>query len=227
MGVRAPLAEVLPSPWLQDRPGALTTDQQNLFASPDFSNLRDAHSGDSIRHALVFRSREQKLVLIPAMERVAEFYILLSFSNPGEWHCRSENLGPNAGFFADVSQVRGEPVADVNHRRGKPLGPQQPAHRNARHRMKVPWKVPRTQHVPGEKFLQGGRSSPEFACDIDQVPWPSSRPQDGLPLRHGAEHDNIGENPCRRFGSVSPRQSYVELVSKPEESSEESVDPAL
>ena len=93
--------------------------------------------------------------------------------------------------------------------------------------MKVPGEVLRPHFVPGEKLLQRGRRSSKLARDVDSITWPGSRSQDGSSPRHGAEHDDVGQNPCRGFGSISTGETHLELVGQSQESSQESIHPVL
>ncbi len=78
------------------------------------------------------------------------------FPDDGARDSCSLHLRADAALFANMGEIGGEAVAEVDHRRGQTFLQKEPAYFDARSGMEVAGEVGRSQFPAGEQQLQGG-----------------------------------------------------------------------
>ena len=125
-----PAREVLPSLRLQlaQDPASREYDPVLAYYLPD---LRDRDPCNFSRDSLPWGRGEEKLIVIAAMQRESQVHRAPLPARDRPWNCFRLNLRPYLRFFAQVRQVSGKAIADINHRGGYAALPQAAADCNA------------------------------------------------------------------------------------------------
>ena len=84
---------------------AVCIDQDYVFLSGYAANSSDGNVGNLRRHVSSGASREQQLVVFPAVKSIFERYERTRPPDLGARDGRSRNLGAHSGFFTDVGEI--------------------------------------------------------------------------------------------------------------------------
>src|SRR6185369_15127363 len=101
------LREVLPPFRLQPLRLAALILEPHSWPLDDLAYLGDCDSGNFFRNPL--RRREEQFVVVPAVESVVEGRVV------SDRHLCPENYRAHFALLADVGEIRGEAIADVDH----------------------------------------------------------------------------------------------------------------
>ena len=146
---------------------------------------------------------EKQLVVLAAVEREFQVDRLAPTANPSPRNVGGEDYGPHVRLFANVCEVGGKPVAEIDHGRSQPAPPQEIPNYDPRHGVEMAREILRLRLFPGEEFLEGRGTAAQFPRHIDSVPGLRARPQKGRPLRNRSQHYDVGQNVAGGLGRIS------------------------
>lgn len=205
------LCEVLPASGAKVRASAAFIDENDPLLARDAADAGDGNPRDANRDTFPGGQCEEKFVVFAAIEGYAKINRSRLSPNPRARNGVGRDFCTHSRFFADVGEIGGEAVAQIDHRRGEMFFAQNPAHGNSWNGREVSWKVLRTRLSSSEEFRESGGRSAESAGYVDLITRHRPGPQNCLPFRHSAEYNDIGTNTAWRFGGISPRQNRFEL----------------
>lgn len=110
---------MLPTLGAQLESHALVSHEDELLVACDVANLGDVDTCDSGMDSLATRHREKQFVVITAMQSELQIDFVGWFPYPGTGYSRGLDLRANTTLFADVPQICGEAVAEIDHGRGE------------------------------------------------------------------------------------------------------------
>jgi hypothetical protein len=193
----------------------------------------DGDSKDTARDACGGRYGEEELVVFASVECGAEGLFRWELCCEGmEGDCGGVDFGSEAGGFAEVGEVGGEAVADVDGGGGEVTAKEGGADVEAGLRVSV-WVIgcggsdPR-RTVGGEERGEFGVGSAERAGDEEGVAGVCSGAAEGAAGGGGADEDDVGEDEAGGgLGGVAASEGYVVPLGEGAEASEEALDPLL
>src|SRR5205807_4577233 len=109
--------EVFPAPRAEFSQATVRAPDENFLTASDAADFSNWDSANARRNAFMCRGRKQKFVVLSAMERKGKANASPRAAVPGDRNGFLVDFRPHARFFANVHQVRREPVADIDHRR--------------------------------------------------------------------------------------------------------------
>ena len=133
----------------------------------------------------------------------------------------------HSAFLADVSEVGGESIAEIDHGRGETPVRQCPAHLNPWGWMEVTGIVRRPQLSSGEQQIQSSGRSAQLASHINAIPGTRPRAPDCLTARRRTNDHDICQNSVSGLGRISAGEHHVKLVRQLQQTPQEAVDPGL
>ena len=153
------------------------------------------------------------------------------FSEQMEGDCGGVDLGAEAGGFAEMSEVGGEAIADVDGGGGEPAAEKRCADFEARLRVEM-WVRGRGSGsgwaVGGEQGGELGVGSTERAGDVEGVAGVCSGAAQGAARWSGADEDDVGEDEVGGgLGGIATGEGGVVLRGEGAETVEETFDPSL
>ncbi len=233
LAARLRLAEVLPSAWLEFEAdlGVIAAEEQHrrqvLAGLFDVADVADRNAGDFRGNAAVGRRREEQLIFVAAVQRVVERDLVAT--KAGQRDGFGLDFGPHAALLADVREIGGEPVADVDHRRGDGFFAQVARHGELRHREEVRAAVGSavTAFRLLHHALEHRDRSAELAGDVEIVAGASAGAEDGFAVGNGADDRDVGEDTSRRLRDVAAGESHAVAFRECKKAVEEAVHPAL
>ena len=86
-----------------------------MLAPRDVANLGDGDACDSGRDALATGRREKQFVVIAAVQGELQIDFVGWFADAGAGDGRGLDLRANSTLFADVREIGGEAVAEIDH----------------------------------------------------------------------------------------------------------------
>ena len=117
---------MLPALGAKLRSDALAVYQEHLLFASNVANFRDGNACDSCRYAFARMCCKKQLVSFAAVEGETEIYFMRfaaslpsvnpGLRNPGFGDGFRRDFGTHAAFFAHMSEIGGEAIADVDHR---------------------------------------------------------------------------------------------------------------
>ena len=90
--------------------------QDYLFAWRDAANSRNGDSGNAGGNTFATRSREEKFVVLSAVQGELPIDLPRRFPHFGARNKFQLDFHPSGALFADVCQIGGEAIAGVDHR---------------------------------------------------------------------------------------------------------------
>lgn len=120
---------------------ALVIHEDDVFLARGVANLGDVDARDVRRDLLPARRGEKQFVVITAMQGKLQIDFVSWLPDAGTRYGRGLNLRANTTFFADMPEVGGEAVAEIDHGRGKTFFQQKLANLDSRHGMEVPGEI--------------------------------------------------------------------------------------
>ena len=192
----AGLFEVLPALRLEFAGLAAGIEQRHFPVSDNVADFGDTHARDPRRHWLAAWCGEEQLVVIPAVQRELKVDLVSRTSDAGARNCLRLNLRANSTFIADMGEIGGEAVADVNHRGNQTFFPQNASNCNPRHGMEVVTESRGTKFLARRQQLQGSCGTAQLACHINTIPGAGTRTPDCFASGNRADDHNIRQNPA-------------------------------
>ena len=128
---------MLPTLGVEFESHALVIHEDDVLLARDVANLGDVDARDLGRDLLPARRGEKQFVVITAMQSKLQIDFAGQLPYGGTGYGRGLDLRANAAFFADMPEVRGEAVAEIDHGRGKTFFQQKLANLDSRHGMEV------------------------------------------------------------------------------------------
>ena len=132
--------------------------QEDSRAACDSSDLRDRNTSDLMGNALASGGREQQFVVVTAMKRQPKVNFAGWSPHNGARNGGCLHFRPDAALFADVGQISGEAIAQVDRGRGQPTFHQNAANFKAGAGREMSLELIRPDLSPREKQIQGCRS---------------------------------------------------------------------
>jgi len=120
---------------------ALIIHEDDVLLARDVADLGDVDTRDSGRDLLPARPREKQFVVVTAMQGKLQVDFVNWLADAGARYSRSLDLRANTTLFADMPEVGGEAVAEIDHGRGKTFFQQKLANLDSRHGMEVPGEI--------------------------------------------------------------------------------------
>ncbi len=211
--------------------GCIEQDQR-LFAGAlaQDADAMDRHAEERAPDFCAWRGCEEKLVVLASVESESERL----FARGGTKRKRVDGQRGflkscgEAGFFAEVGEVGGEAVADVDHG----VGERAQAAALGEARLGVEMRMARRSlREPAEFFWmareceQFGRGSAEAAGDIEEIAGARGGSQARMTARKLPDSDDVGADEAGGFGGVSPGEGNTMTRGEREKSVEEAVEP--
>src|SRR5215469_2203745 len=81
--------------------------------------------------------------------------------------------------------------------------------------------------APLHYLPESRQGTAQLSTDKNAIARARSRAQDGLPLRHAADDDNVGQNSGRRFRRIAAGEDHSVLSGKPKQAAGELTNPRL
>src|SRR6185369_3366808 len=106
------------------------------------AKVADINSRDPGWHLLPSRCCEEQFVVFSAVQGKPKI------SLSGHRNFVGFDLGTHTALFANVAQVGGKPIADIDHGRRQPLFAEKASHLNSRRGMEMPGKIPNANLLP-------------------------------------------------------------------------------
>src|SRR5271170_7365269 len=119
------MLEVLPALRTEFRSDAVRVDEENLLPRCDLANPGYSDPGDRGRDVRAFRRGEEQFVVIASMQRESKIDLQSRLADPRARERIHLEFRANATFFADVSEIGGKAVAEIDHGRGESFFPQE------------------------------------------------------------------------------------------------------
>ena len=107
--------EVFPTLWLEFRFRSVRTNQKDALASDHAADLSDGNAGDPGGNATSTAGGEQQLVILAAMEGKLRANFDRRLADAGLRNCWFPDFRAAATFLANVAQVGGQSVAEIDH----------------------------------------------------------------------------------------------------------------
>src|SRR5664280_3282280 len=189
---------MFPSGGIQGLSFAIGGGQLHLFPAQNLANTGDGNSGDLLRNAALGTGREEQLIFVAAMQRQRQ-----SILATGGGQSFGVNDSASATLFADVPQVGGESVADVDHGGDQLLLAQELADGEPGLGIEVLEVRPRPQTFSVAELVESSDCCAERAGDVEEIAGPRARAQDGFAGGNAAEHHDVGEYTVRRLRRVA------------------------
>src|SRR5579862_5961924 len=133
--------EMFPTLRAKSLPGSVLPKHHYLLPARDLADPRDGNLRDASRDRFPLGRSKEQLVIFAPIERKAEIdsSLLSADLRAGNGRCR--DFGTHPRLLADVAQIGGEAVAQIDHGRGKPPLAEKPADRNAWNGREVSRKI--------------------------------------------------------------------------------------
>jgi hypothetical protein len=141
---------MLPTLGAQLESHALVIHEDELLVARDVANLGDVDTCDSGMDSLATRHREKQFVVITAMQSELQIDFVGWFPYAGTGYSRGLDLRANTTLFADMPQICGEAVAEIDHGRGETFFEQKLANLDSGDGMEVPGKIGLPKFLAGE-----------------------------------------------------------------------------
>lgn len=121
------MLEVLPALRSEFDSGAVRVQENDLPGSGDVANLGDVDTRDSGRDSLTAGRREEQFIIVTSMQSEFEFDFAARLANLGARNRVRQDLRTNPALVANMPEIGGEAVAEIDHGRGETLFTQEPA----------------------------------------------------------------------------------------------------
>ncbi len=201
--------------------------QNNAFPPSDVAELRNLDASDVGRHSPAAGSSEEQFVVVAAVQGGLKVNFAARFSDVGEGDGVRANFSAHTAFFADVAEVGGEAVAEVDHGGSQVLLAQELSDGDSGLGVKVLGELGGAKFALGEEQAQSGGGTAEFASHVNAVAGFRTRAPDGFALWGGADDHDIGQNSGGRLGNVAAGEGDLKCIGQPEQAREKAVDPVL
>jgi len=113
------MLEVFPALRMEFCSHALVIHEDDVLLARDVANLGDVDARDSGRDLLATRGGEKQFVVVTAMQGELQIDFVSWPPDAGKRYRRSLDLRANTALFADMPEVGGKAVAEIDHGRGK------------------------------------------------------------------------------------------------------------
>ena len=134
----------------------------------------------------------------------------------------------NSALVADVPEIGGEAIAEIDHGCSEARFTQNPANFDSRDRIEMAGNVGRgPKFSPREQQLQRSGSASQSAGHVDAVSRTGTRAEDCFPFRDRTDDNNVSQNPAWGLGRVSPGEAHVEPIRQLEQAFQKLVNPTL
>jgi hypothetical protein len=196
-------------------------------SAKDSPDARDGYSGNCPRNSGRWRCAEEKLIVFSSIESLIERGARMDGNHGGV------NLRGDAGFGANVAEVSGDAVAQVDGGGGKAALLEVQPLREARLRiemrsercLKIARDLPE-RGLSGSHYLRealkASRRATKTSGDVEKVSGASAGTQQSPATRHGPGEDNIGQSDGG-FGEVATSERGKVATGQSEEPGEEAV----
>src|ERR1700722_7183170 len=144
------MLEVLPTLGLEFGAYPVFIHQKHLSIPGDVSNLRDRQTSNSSRNRFARAGGEKQFVVVTAVQGELQINFAGWLPNAGAGNGWGLDLSAYATLFADMCEIGGKAVTEVDHRRGEAFLPQELADVDPRHGMEVARKIGWPQLPAGE-----------------------------------------------------------------------------
>jgi len=191
------------------------------------ADLGHLNTGYPLRDALAARDSEEQFVVVAAVQGGLKVNFAARFSDVGEGYGVRANFSAHTAFFADVAEVGGEAVAEVDHGGSQVLLEQELTDGDSGLGVKVLGELGGAKFTFGEEQAQSGGGAAEFASHINAVAGFRTRAPDGFARWGGADDYDIGQNSGGRLGNVAAGEGDLKCIGQPEQAGEKAVDPVL
>jgi hypothetical protein len=206
---------------------ALLVHQNDVLPPGDVADLSDLDTSNAGRDALAARGREEKFVIFATVQGGLKIDFVTGGVDGGEGYGVGPNFRAYSTLLADMGEVGGKAVTDVDHGRGQALLAQELSDGEAGLRVKVLREVSWTKFAAGDKQFQCSRRASEGTGHIDAVARFRARAQYGFALRAGSDDDDIGEDSSGRLGNVAAGEGHLKHIGLVQQAAEKPVNPAL
>jgi len=206
-------------------------------SADDAADAVDGNSGDAARDARGGRRGEEQFVVFAAMEGLLERCAGMDGQGSGQ------KLDADAGFIAEMGEIGGEAVADIDSGAGEAAAHEPESLGETRLRIKMGRKfaakfcrdfswfrlggTSSTRSLCGSEFLElrkAGSGAAEISCDVEQMAGAGAGAEQGFRARNCAGKDDVGDGDGR-LGEIAAGERNVVLVGEGEEAIEEAVEP--
>jgi hypothetical protein len=144
------MLEVLPALGTEFGTHTVLIHQDDVLITGNVTDLRDGNACNSGGETLATACGEKQFVVVAAMQRELQLDIAGWFPDAGPGDGRGVDLRADAALFADVPEIRGQAVAEIDHGRGESFFKQEPAYFDAGGGVEVAGKIGRSQFPAGE-----------------------------------------------------------------------------
>ncbi len=148
---------------------ALVIYEDDVLLARDVANLGDVDTRDSGRDLLATRPREKQFVVVTAMQGKLQVDFVSWLPDAGARYSRGLDLRANTTLFANMPEVGGEAVAEIDHGRGKTFFQQKLSHLYSRHGMEVLGEISLPEFLASEQQLQRGGGASERTGHVNSV----------------------------------------------------------
>jgi len=121
-----------------------------VLLARDVANLGDVDTRDSGGDLLATRPREKQFVVVPAMQGKLQIDLVSWLPDAGARYSRGLDLRANTALFADMPEVGGEAVAEIDHGRGKTFFEQKLANLDSGDGIEVTGEISLPKFLAGE-----------------------------------------------------------------------------
>ena len=209
--------KVFPSSWMQRCASTAFLDQQDLLSPGDPADGRDSDSSNACRNVLAGRGGEEELVVVPAMECILEIDGVNGSADAGAGYRVGQDLSADPGLVADVGEIGGEAVAEINHGSGQAMLAQVATYCEARDRVEVARVMFGLDPLAGEQAMEGVGTAAEFSGHIEEVAGPGAGAKDGAAAGNGSQDHDVGQDSSGRLCRISSRERDPELLGEGQE----------
>ena len=144
------MLEVLPALGTEFGTDTVLIHQDHVLITGDVTDLRDGNACDSAGETFATACGEKQFVVVAAMQRELQLDFAGRFPDVGAGDRWGVDLRADAALFADVPEIRGEAVAEIDHGRGETFFQQEAAYFDSRGGVEVAWEIRRPQFPAGE-----------------------------------------------------------------------------
>ena len=141
------LLEVLPAPGVKLGSPPTMVYENNLPTSRDLADLGDVDACYSGRDSLAFVRSEEQFVVVAPVEGELNIDFMSGLANLRTRNCIHPDLRANPAFVADVPEIGGESVAEIDHGCGQTLFTQKSANLDAGYGIEMAWIIGWTEFL--------------------------------------------------------------------------------